>query len=100
MEDKDSSSSSEKDDCDDDDDNDLILDELDLCPKLADPEQTDTDGDGAVTREEAQAAAFNRVDENSDGYLTEEEFRKAKRSGRGRHGPGNSGEWGEPHGDS
>ena len=60
----------------------------------------DTDGDGAVTREEAQAAAFNRVDENSDGYLTEEEFRKAKRSGRGRHGPGNSGEWGEPHGDS
>ena len=60
----------------------------------------DTDGDGAVTREEAQAAAFNRVDENRDGYLTEEELRKAKPPRGGRHGPGGPGEWGGPHGDS
>ena len=60
----------------------------------------DTDGDGAVTREEAQTAAFNRVDENRDGYLTEEELRKAKPPRGGRHGPGGPGEWGGPHGDS
>ncbi|MBT5154668.1 MAG: hypothetical protein HON77_20590 [Gammaproteobacteria bacterium] len=60
----------------------------------------DTDGDGSVTREEAQAAAFNRVDENRDGYLTEEELRKAKPPRGGRHGPGGPGEWGGPHGDS
>lgn len=60
----------------------------------------DTDGDGSVTQEEAQAAAFKRIDENDDGYLTEEELRKAKPPHGGRHGPGGPGERGGPHGDS
>ena len=59
----------------------------------------DSDGDGTVTQEEAQAAAFNRVDENQDGYLTGEELRKAKPPHGGRHGPGGPGERGGPHGD-
>ena len=48
----------------------------------------DTDGNGAVTQKEAQAAAFKRVDENGDGYLTEEELRNAKPPHGGRHPPG------------
>lgn len=47
----------------------------------------DADGDGMVTREEARAVAFNRIDENSDGYLNKEEMGNAKRRGGGRkHG--------------
>jgi len=60
----------------------------------------DTDGDGSVTREEAQAAAFNRIDANHDGYLTEEELSNAKPPHGGRHGPGGPGARGGPHGDS
>jgi len=45
-------------------------------------EQADADGDGTVTREEMQAAAFARMDENDDGYLSEEEIAEA-RSDRG-----------------
>ncbi|MGV0036576.1 MAG: EF-hand domain-containing protein [Candidatus Azotimanducaceae bacterium WSBS_2022_MAG_OTU7] len=36
--------------------------------------EADTDGDGSVTGKEAQAAAFNRIDKNGDGYLTHEEL--------------------------
>jgi len=57
-------------------------------------EDADTDGDGSVTQEEAQAAAFNRVDKNQDGYLTEEELRNAKPPHGGRHRPGRPGERG------
>ena len=52
----------------------------------------DIDGDGSVTREEAQAAAFKRIDENGDGYLTEEELRNAKPPHGGRHPPGRPGD--------
>ena len=62
--------------------------------------ETDADGDGSVTREEAQAAAFNRIDENGDGYLTREELRDAKPAYGGRHkhrhGPGRIGKRGRP----
>jgi Ca2+-binding EF-hand superfamily protein len=37
----------------------------------------DTDGDGAVTRDEMQRFAFNRIDENQDGYLSADEFKTA-----------------------
>ena len=44
-------------------------------------EKHDTDGDGAVTREELAATAagdrFARLDENADGRVTEDEFRAA-----------------------
>lgn len=36
--------------------------------------ESDSDGNGNVTYEEAQAAAFSRLDENSDGYLSFEEL--------------------------
>lgn len=48
----------------------------------------DLDGDGSVTGEEAQAAAFNRIDKNVDGYLTEQELRNAKPPHVGLHRPG------------
>ena len=48
----------------------------------------DMDGDGSVTREEAQAAAFNRIDKNFNGYLTKGELRDAKPLHGGRHRPG------------
>lgn len=45
----------------------------------------DIDGDGSVTQEEAQSAAFNRIDKNADGYLTKGELRNAKPHHGGRH---------------
>jgi Ca2+-binding EF-hand superfamily protein len=54
----------------------------------------DTDGDGSVTGEEAREAAFNRIDENGDNYLTEKELRNAKPPHGGRHRPGRPGERG------
>lgn len=47
--------------------------------------EADIDGDGSVTEEEAQSAAFNRIDKNADGYLTKGELRNAKQNHRGRH---------------
>ena len=43
------------------------------------------DGDGSVTEEEAQSAAFNRIDKNADGYLTKGELRNAQPNHEGRH---------------
>ena len=50
----------------------------------------DTDNSGSVTPEEMRLHAFNRMDKNQDGYLTEEEFRQAGRDMRehGQHGHG------------
>ena len=47
--------------------------------------EADTDGDGSVTEEEAQSAAFNRIDKNADGYLTKGELRNAQPNHEGRH---------------
>jgi hypothetical protein len=48
----------------------------------------DTDGDGAVTTEEAEAHAFSTIDTDDDGYISRKEMRQ-KRGGfdRGRAGP-------------
>ncbi len=37
----------------------------------------DADGDGTVTMEEMRLFAFNRIDENQDGYLSADEFKAA-----------------------
>ncbi len=52
----------------------------------------DTDGDGAVTADEARIAAFQRKDRNGDGFLTTDEMRPPRRPGDrdfppGRHAP-------------
>lgn len=39
----------------------------------------DADGDGAVTQEEMRLYAFNRMDENQDGYLSADEFKHARK---------------------
>ena len=46
---------------------------------------SDTDHNGIVTSEEARLAAFNRIDENADGFLSKEELKNAKRD-RGHRG--------------
>jgi Ca2+-binding EF-hand superfamily protein len=46
----------------------------------------DTDGDGAVTVDEARAAAFHRMDKNGDGFLSADEFRRPHRE-RGHRFP-------------
>ena len=60
----------------------------------------DLDGDGSVTGEEAQAAAFNRIDKNVDGYLTEQELRNAKPPYGGMHRPSRPVERGGSYGES
>lgn len=47
----------------------------------------DTDGNGAVTPEEAKSAMFARMDKNGDGYLSRDEMRAARRH-HGMGGPG------------
>jgi Ca2+-binding EF-hand superfamily protein len=50
--------------------------------------EADTDGNGSVTQAEAQAAAFNRIDENDDGYLSAQELRDGKKHHGGKHDRG------------
>ena len=47
----------------------------------------DGDGDGVVTRGEARAALFTRLDANGDGALTRDEMRQRRKGMRG-HGKG------------
>lgn len=44
----------------------------------------DSDGNGAVTQEEARIAAFDRMDENQDGVISKDEIKPPK--GRGHQG--------------
>jgi len=51
--------------------------------------EMDANGDGTVTMEEMRLFAFNRIDENQDGYLSADEFRAAGKSremNHSRHG--------------
>jgi hypothetical protein len=64
-------------------------------PKGAGIEKLDTNGDGAVSREEFEAGAmekaarfFDRLDTNGDGVLTEADRNRAKE--RRGDGPGNA----------
>ncbi len=41
-------------------------------------EDLDQDGDGSVTREEAQRAAFKRLDQDEDGFISDDELRKGR----------------------
>lgn len=57
---------------------------LSACASVATFEETDTDGDGAVTREEASSfeplsSMFNSADDNKDGALDPEEFELAQK---------------------
>ena len=45
-------------------------------------DRLDTDGDGLVTAEEADAAAFAKFDGNGDGYISREEARSVKKAMR------------------
>lgn len=54
------------------------------------PAQLDTNGDGSISRDEAQraprlAAAFDRIDTNKDGQLTREEMHAARPQRGGGH---------------
>ena len=57
--------------------------------------EIDTNDDGVVTPEEIRTHAFNRMDGNNDGFLSAEEFRRAKhhqpmqhrRHGKRHHAP-------------
>ena len=46
----------------------------------------DANGDGTVTMEEMRLFAFNRIDENQDGYLSADEFKAAGMDRKMRHG--------------
>ena len=61
----------------------------------------DTNDDGQVTHDEMRLAAFNKIDKDEDGFLTEAEFRKAKRHGKMFRRHGGHGDHGEadPHDD-
>jgi len=49
--------------------------------------QADTNQDGMVTSEEAKSAAFSRIDEDADGYLSSSELQNARQHRKqGRHG--------------
>ena len=48
----------------------------------------DLDGDGQITRDEMRLAAFTRMDENQDGFLSAEEL-KPRRDSRGMKRQGN-----------
>ncbi len=51
----------------------------------------DTDGDGAVTPLEAKQHAFSQMDADNDGFISQKEFRKARknhRKMRPHHQPG------------
>ena len=48
----------------------------------------DSDGNGAVTQQEARMAAFNRMDENKDGVISKDEIKPPK--GRGHRGDNKS----------
>src|SRR5690606_18298734 len=65
-------------------------------------EKIDADGDGNVTKVEAEAAAnehFSRLDKNSDGTITKDEIRKGPRSKHMKAGHGHKGsETGSPRG--
>lgn len=57
---------------------------LSACASVATFQDTDTDGDGAITREEAASSKplsslFNSADDNKDGALDEEEFALAQK---------------------
>lgn len=57
---------------------------LPACASVATFEDTDTDGDGAITREEASSSKplssmFNSADDNKDGALDAEEFELAQK---------------------
>lgn len=44
--------------------------------------EMDANGDGAVTKDEARQSAFSRIDKDSDGFLTPEEFKDARKGMR------------------
>lgn len=48
----------------------------------------DTNGDGAVTAAEAQAAAFKRMDKNGDGVISADEFDQFRPQHKGHRGGG------------
>lgn len=45
----------------------------------------DTNADGVITAEEIRAHAFNRIDQDNDGFLSAEEFRRGKHHQRKPH---------------
>ncbi len=64
----------------------------------------DANGDGTVTMEEMRIFAFNRIDENQNGYLSADEFKAAgmnRKMGRSHYshksGDKNSDEYGDHH---
>jgi len=53
----------------------------------------DTDGDGRISRSEATAAGaersgewFDKIDQNKDGYVTQDEMKQARETRHGMHG--------------